>query len=81
MKGCDFRACLHAHLCIEVGERFVHEEGARLPDHGAGKGHALTLTAGKRGRLAVLERGNRKAFTNGIDIGCNGLTLLAHAGQ
>jgi hypothetical protein len=35
----------HAELCVEIGERLVHQEGGGLADHRASHGHALALAA------------------------------------
>ena len=48
-------AHLDAQACVEVRERLVHQEHARLTDDRATHGDALALAAGKLARLAVEE--------------------------
>ncbi len=43
----DFGAHLDAHLGVEVGERFVEQEGLRFAHDGAADGDALALAAGE----------------------------------
>ena len=43
----DFGAHLHAQRRVEVGERLVHQEDARLAHDGAAERHALPLAAGQ----------------------------------
>ena len=49
----DRLAHLDAQLCVEVGERLVHEQHLRLHDDGARQRHALLLPAGELVRIAV----------------------------
>ena len=49
----DLGAHLHAQLGVEVGERFVEEEGLRFAHDGAADGDALALAAGERLGLAL----------------------------
>ena len=55
MEELDFLAHLDAHLGVEVGERFVEEEGRRLADDGAADGDALALDR-RRGSWALRSR-------------------------
>ena len=52
----DVGAHLHAQLRVEVGERLVHQEHARLADDRAAHRHALALAAGQLPGLALEER-------------------------
>ena len=54
----DLRAHLVSELCVKVGERLVHQENLGVTDHGTSDGNTLSLTAGKRLRLAVEVLGN-----------------------
>src|SRR5215470_13819015 len=47
------RAHRDAQLRVQVGQRLVHEEGARLPDDRPAHRHPLPLPAGQRGGLAL----------------------------
>ena len=49
----DFRPHLHAQLCVEIGERLVHQEYRRISNQGAPQGHALLLPARKLAWLAL----------------------------
>ena len=46
-------AHLHAQLCVEIGQRLVHQEDGRLTDERPSHRHALTLPAGELARTAV----------------------------
>ena len=52
----DLRAHVRPQLRVEVGQRLVHEEGARSPHQGASKRDALLLPAGEPLRSPVQER-------------------------
>ncbi len=43
----DLRAHADAQLCVQVGQRFVHEEDFLVLDDGAAQGHPLALAAGE----------------------------------
>ena len=49
----DLGACLDAELCVEVAERFVHEENLRLANDRPTDRDALSLSARQRARLPV----------------------------
>ena len=49
----DLGAHLHAQTCVEVGERLVHEEDARVADDRAAHRDALALAARELARLAL----------------------------
>ena len=51
----DLGPRLHTELGVEVGERFVHQEGLRLPDDRATHRHTLSLPARQCPRLALEE--------------------------
>ena len=51
----ELRSHLDPELRVEVGERLVHEEAARMPHDRAPHGHPLSLAARERPRLAVEE--------------------------
>ena len=53
----DLRTGLHTELCIEVGERLIHEEDLRLANDCTAHGDALALATGESLRLAVEELG------------------------
>ncbi len=48
----DLKAHLHAQLGVQVGERFVEQEHARLAHDGPAHGDPLALTAGELARFA-----------------------------
>ena len=52
----DLGAHLHAELGVEVGERLVEEEDARVANDRAAHGHPLPLAAGELAREAAEER-------------------------
>ena len=52
----DLPARLDAELCVQVGQRFVHEEGRRLADDGSTDRNPLTLAARERPRLPLQQR-------------------------
>ena len=52
----ELGAHLHAQLGVEVRERLVHQEGARLAHHRAPHRDALPLAARERRRLALEQR-------------------------
>ena len=54
----DLDAHLHAQAGVEVGERLVEQEDARVADDGAADGDALALAAGELLGLAVEEVGD-----------------------
>ena len=58
MEAGDLGAHLHTQLGIQVGERLVHQEDARLPHDGAPQRDALLLAAGERGGPALELAGN-----------------------
>ena len=47
LDAADLRAHGHAQLRVEVGQRLVEQQHARLHDHRAGQRHALLLAAGE----------------------------------
>ena len=63
VEAADLGAHLHAHLGVEIGERFVEEEDRGLADDGPTDRHALALAAGQGLGLALQEslrcRGSR----------------------
>jgi len=68
----DLGAHLHAQLRVQVGERLVHEEGARLADDRPAHGHPLALAAGKRARLLAQDvhqaQGARRLLHPAVDL-------------
>ena len=60
----DLGTHLDTKLCIQVGQRFVHEQDLRVTDNGTSHGNTLSLAAGKSLRLAV------KQFIKVKDLGC-----------
>jgi hypothetical protein len=70
---------LHAQLGVEVGERLVHEEHARLAHDRAPHRHALALAARQLRGLAVEELGETEDLG---DLGDTPLSLLLlHTGD
>ena len=53
LNPANFLSHFKAQARVEVGERLIQQEQARVLDQGAGDCDALLLTAGKLGRLAV----------------------------
>ena len=51
LERLDLGPHVGAQLRIEIGERLVHQEDARLADDGAAEGDALLLAAGELARL------------------------------
>ena len=45
MKLCDLDTHLYTELCIEVGERLIHEEYLRITHDRTSHGNTLSLTA------------------------------------
>ena len=64
----DLGARRHAQLGVEVAERLVHQEDARVAHHGARQCHALALAAGELARLAVEEGLNLQRFGGAADV-------------
>ena len=56
MEPHQFDTHLDAQLGVEVGQRLIHQEGARMPDNGAAHRHALALTTGKLTGFARQQR-------------------------
>ena len=56
LQAGDLGTHLHAELGVEVGEGFVHEEGAGVPDDGPSHRHPLALPAGELSGPAVQHR-------------------------
>ena len=57
-----------AQLGVEVAERLVHQEDARVAHHGAGESHALALAAGELAGLAVEEGLDLQRFGSAAHI-------------
>src|SRR5665647_3121498 len=55
LQAADLGTHLHAQLCVEVGERLVHEKGLRLAHDGAPHGDPLALATREGARLALQE--------------------------
>ena len=53
VQGFDLGPQLHAQLGIEVGERLIEQKNLRVAYHRPAHGHALTLAAGERSRIAA----------------------------
>jgi hypothetical protein len=56
----DLGAHLDAQLGVEVGQRFVHQEGVRMTNNGPAHGNALPLPPRQGLRLAIEEVPERK---------------------
>ena len=68
----DLRAHLVAELCVEVGERLIHQKHRGVADDGAADRHTLSLAAGQRLGLAVKVLGdveNLGGLDNLTDVG------------
>ncbi len=52
----DFDASCHAQCGVEVGQRFIEEEYARIADDGAADGNTLALAAGELLGQTIKER-------------------------
>ncbi len=52
MQPRDFRAHLHPHLGVEVGQRLVEKKDLGIAHDGAAQSDALPLAAGERLRLS-----------------------------
>ena len=50
---CDLSSHLNTELCIQVGQRLIHQEYLGVTDNCTAHGDTLSLTAGKSLRLAV----------------------------
>ena len=57
LDAADLRAHRDAQLGVQVGERLVEEQNARLDDERAGERHTLLLTAGELVGHAALHTG------------------------
>ena len=57
LDAADLGAHLHAQLGVQVGQRLVEQQHARLHNQGAGQGHALLLAAGELVGHALLHAG------------------------
>ena len=64
----DLGAGLHAQLGVQVRQRLVHAEHLRLTHDGAAHRHALALTAGQLGGLAVQELGEVEDLGRLLDL-------------
>ena len=64
----DLRTHLVTQLCIEVGQRLVHQQNLRITHDGAADGDTLTLTAGQRLRLAVEVFGDAENLGGLVDL-------------
>ena len=64
----DFAAHRHPQLGVEVGQRLVEEEDARLAHDGAADRHALALAAGELRGAAVEQRVETQKLRRGVDL-------------
>ena len=64
----DLGAHLVSQLCVQIGQRFVHQKNLRLAHDGTADGHALPLTAGERLRLTLQEFSDGKALGRFFDL-------------
>ena len=64
----DLAAHRHAQLGVEVGQRLVEEEDARLAHDGAADRHALALAAGELRRTAVEQRVEAQKLRRRVDL-------------
>ena len=76
----DLGAGLDAQFCVEIGERFVHQEHGRLADDRPTEGDALALPTGQLLRLAVevlVEAENARRVGDALlDVGLRDLSEL-----
>ena len=63
----EFRAHVDAQLCVEVGQRFVHQESLWVPRDRASQSHPLPLPARKLSRLAIEKEPKTERFGNRDD--------------
>jgi hypothetical protein len=59
---------VHPELGIQIGERLVHQEGARLANHGAPERDALALPARKLGGTTVEKLLNMELACGRFDL-------------
>ncbi len=80
MQALDLAAHLVAQLGIEIGQRFVEQEQARIAHDGAADGDALALAAGELARQALQQAGDAQHL-GGLAHPCLdlGLRRLARA--
>ena len=85
LKLLDDGAHLNAQLGVEVRERLVHQQNARLDDKGAGQRNALLLTAGELVGLALGEVSDlhqlQRLLNAGTDLGLGDFTGLQTVGD
>ena len=65
VKPTELCAKRHSELCIEVGQRLVHEEGLRLADHRSTHGNSLALPTREDSGLTI-EQGTEAEHTRDI---------------
>ncbi|MPM01949.1 hypothetical protein SDC9_48189 [bioreactor metagenome] len=53
VQALELRAHLHAQLCIEIGQRFIHEQYLRPGCQRPGDGNALLLASAELGGIAA----------------------------
>ncbi len=85
MEALEFGAHLHAQLGIEVGERLVHQKGARIAHQRPAERHALLLAARQLARPA-LEQVHDVEHLGGVhyllfDLGARQLPHLQRKGE
>ena len=69
LQADDLAAHLDAQLGVQVAQRLVHQEDARVADDGAAQRHALPLAAGELARPAVqqaLDVQHRRDFMHAL---------------
>ena len=67
VEALDLAAHLVAQLGVEVGERLVEQEDARIAHDGAPDGDALALAAGELARIALEQRHDAQHVGNAPD--------------
>ena len=85
VEALQLRAHLHAELGVEVGERLVHQEGARVAHQRPAERHALLLAAGELAR-PPLEQVHDVEHLGGrhdllVDLGLRQLPHLQREGE
>ena len=68
LDAADLGAHLHAQLGVEVGERLVHQEHARLAHDGPAHGNALPLAARELAGLAIDPLGKPQQLGRLVDL-------------
>ncbi len=77
----DLAAGMDAQVGVEVGQRLIHQEDARLADHGTGQRDALPLAAGHLAGLAIEQVVDLQRTRHFGDVALDRLAGAALAGH